>query len=124
MKPLDASLESQPNATVWIASGLLAVAIGAATAITGPAITFGLSAAVFGLVAGGWLFSTPFRGLLVYAFVLSLDAYVSTSLRVTTTQVLQVCIFAGWCGRRLLMMETDRSAVHLPVTTRRLASRC
>jgi O-antigen ligase len=93
--------------------GLAAVAAGCAALGAGVAFAGALSAfaAVLAILLAlpvVWIVKSPSRALCVYAFVLPLDVYLSTTLRVTTTQVLQVAIFAGWMGQIALTTHEAR----------------
>ena len=115
-----ARLDWQVHRGMLGAGAVVAVASGVVAAYGGPEVTALITAGLLGLVAGAWLIGHPYRALLVYAFVLSLDVYLSTTLRFTTSQVLQVCIFTGFCLRTLLLGDDSGSAKRLPATSRRL----
>ena len=86
-------------ATAWAAGVAACAAIGASAAWAGPSAALLTAAAIAAFVPAVWVLSSPTRAMLLYAFVLPLDVYLSTTLRVTSTQVLQVSIFAAWMVR-------------------------
>lgn len=81
---------------------LLAAGVSAVTVAAGPFYVLLAAAGVLAAVPVVWAISTPRRALPLYAFVLPIDVYLSTELRVTTTQLLQVGIVAAWVVRGLL----------------------
>jgi hypothetical protein len=94
--------------SVWAAAGIAAAAIGTLAALARPEVMVATTALVVLSVPAVWVLSSPARALPLYAFVLPLDIYLSTSLRVTSTQALQVLMIAAWMIRLLL---EDRRAV-------------
>ena len=101
-------------AAAWAAAGATCAAIGAGATVAGPWAALLTAAAIAACVPAIWVLSSPTRAMLLYAFVLPLDVYLSTSLRVTSTQVLQVAIFVAWMVRLEL---APRAASARPAAT-------
>lgn len=90
---LDAALLS-PRGVVL--ATLACVLTGAAVAWMDPLHLYGAMLALALLVPVVWIVGTPARAIPVYAFALTLDVYLSVTLRVTSTQLLQAAVLAAW----------------------------
>lgn len=106
--------ESLPTAA-WVVIAGVCVAIAGLAVWAGPLATLGTALAVLVAIPAVWAVSVPGRALAVYAFALPLDIYLSTTLRVTSTQVLQVAIFTAWMIR--LLLDERRSHAPRPTET-------
>jgi len=104
MTTIAAAWRQTDRTTVAVAAGLLllALAVTEAALLAGPVYMMVAAAAVLATIPAVWAISSPRRALPLYAFALPLDIYLSTELRLTTTQVLQVGIVAAWAVRLLL----------------------
>jgi O-antigen ligase len=85
---------------------LLLAAVGAAAALAGPSMALRAAALVPIGAAAGYVLSDPAKSLVLYAFLVPLDIYVSVEWRVTAVQLLQVGIVVGW-GLTMLL-QTSR----------------
>jgi O-antigen ligase len=68
----------------------------------GPEVAAGLAACAFLLLSAAYILVEPMRALTLYAFLLPLDVYLSTQLRITAIQLLQVGIVVACCLRHLV----------------------
>jgi O-antigen ligase len=108
-------------ASIHVTLAVACVLIGLAAAWAGPLPTLGAALAVLLIVPLVLVVGSPARALAVYAFALPLDVYVSTTLRVTTTQLLEVAILSAWLVRMLVGTrrgngdESGPSAVPYPL---------
>jgi len=100
----------------WFPTLLGGAVVGTTVGIVGPATTAISVAGALGLVAGAWVLRTPAHAVTLYAFLLPFDVYLSTSLRVTSTQLFQVLVLALATLGVLLRIGTVRRAPHLPHT--------
>ena len=101
---------------VWFPTLLGGAVIGTTVGIFGPTAAVASVAGALSLVAGAWLLKTPALAVTLYAFLLPFDVYLSTSLRVTSTQVFQVLVLTLAAMGLLLRIGTVRRAPHLPQT--------
>ena len=75
---------------------LLGALIGGSIAFLPVRLSRWLPLGVLGTGIGLWVFSRPFRALLVYVFLIPLEIYLSPALRITSNQVFQVVLLASW----------------------------
>lgn len=73
-----------------------AAAAGLVAAYFGPVFAFISAAGALGALVVGWLGASPNRLLVVYSFLLPFDVYVSTSLRLTSNQIVQALTVGSW----------------------------
>lgn len=109
-----APTDSSGLARAWFPILCGGAVIGATVGYFGAmAAVFGLAGAL-GLVAGAWVLAIPARAVTLYAFLLPFDVYLSTSLRVTSTQVFQVLALALATLGVLTGIGTARRTAHVP----------
>lgn len=91
-----------------------AAAVGPMVVFVGPVSgPIGVVAA-FGVLAGAWVLATPIRAITIYAFLLPFDVYLSTTLRVTSTQLFQTIVLGVMAANALLAIGTARRRPQLP----------
>jgi O-antigen ligase len=100
----------------WWLALIVGTAIGTATALLGPLAAMSGVAVAFGLLAGAWVVRAPAGVVTLYAFLLPFDVYLSTTLRVTSTQIFQTLALVGTATGTLLAIGTLRRPSALPGT--------
>ncbi len=107
---------------IWASAGIGVVVIGTSAAMAGPAPMLAAAAIILLSIPVAWVLSSPSRALVLYAFAIPIDVYLSTTLRVTTTQVLQVAIVGAWVVQSLLAPRRPREPGARPVLPYRLGA--
>ncbi len=103
-------------ARTWLPALGAGAAIGTVVALYGPSAALASVAIACGGLTAAWLLATPVRAVTLYAFLLPFDVYLSTSLRVTSTQVIQVLVLSAAAMGVLLRIGTVQGAAHVPRT--------
>lgn len=101
-------------ARTWLPTLVGGMVIGTAVAVWGPVVALAGVAIACGGLTAAWLLAMPVRAVTFYAFLLPFDVYLSTSLRVTSTQVFQALVLVVTASGVLLAGRTTSRASNLP----------